>query len=165
MAKTMTTMVSDWTEADQALMRIGQIERSLTNLELGMNKTIDRAKESKAAAAEPLLREKKVLERDLEKFCVKNREGFGGAKSRVLNFGTVRFREASKLVIHSVSNTLAGLKSLLGTGAERFIRTREEPDKEALETMPDETLSRIGVTRKKEEKFGYEVDQAKIEEL
>ncbi len=130
-----------------------------------MNRQIDRAKETKASAAEPLLREKKVLERDLERFCVKERGGFNGSKSRALTFGVVRFREATRLVIHSAANTLSALKAVLGKGAERYIRTTEAPDKEAMETLPDETLSQIGVTRKSEEKWSYEIDLARIEEI
>jgi phage host-nuclease inhibitor protein Gam len=94
---------------------------------------------------------------------VRNRDGFNGARSRALNFGVVRFRLVTRLVIHSAANTLAALKALLGKSAERYIRVKSELDKEALETMPADTLSQVGVTRKTDEKFSYSLDEEKLE--
>ncbi len=156
--------IENWDQANETLRRLGQIARETNRLENALNKRVEQAKADYQEKADPLVKEKKALERDLEKFCVRNRSDFDGAQSRMLGFGFVRFRAKSKLVIHNVQNTLAAIKGLLNKAAERYIRTTETPDKEAMETLPDEMLAKIGVVRKRGEEWGYEIDWEKLGE-
>lgn len=62
-------------------------------------------------------------------------------------FGTIQFRSASKLEVTSEERTLATLELTAPEMAEKLTRTETTLNREALETVPDETLELLGVKR------------------
>lgn len=82
-------------------------------------------------------------------------------KTRVLTFGSVGFRLTTRILIKRVSETLQALKDLQFTSC---IRVKEEPDKEAMKALSDETLAEVGAARRTENVFGYEINQERIRE-
>lgn len=62
-------------------------------------------------------------------------------------FGTIQFRSASKLEVTSEERTLATLELTAPEMAEKLTRTATTLNREALETVPDETLVLLGVKR------------------
>jgi len=77
-------------------------------------------------------------------------------------YGTVKLTEATSLEIPNPEVTLTLIKTLGDPDLRgRLIRTVEEPAKEALETMPDDDLAKLGVRRVKTDSIS--VKAAKVE--
>lgn len=62
-------------------------------------------------------------------------------------YGAVRFTRAKSLVIPDGEITLRLIRTHLGDRSATYVRTVEEPNKEALDTLDDETLAKLGVQR------------------
>lgn len=154
------TQFETWDDVDHALKTIGEIDRELAIIEADQNETIDRAKAEAKAQAKPYQDRKAGLEAALKEFCEANRAEFIKQKTKRLTFGTVGFRLSSKVVIKKLGDTLQALKDF---GLAHCIRTREEPDKEAMKALDTETLASVGAALKSENAFGYEVDQQALE--
>lgn len=157
-------VLQSWDEADGALFAIGKIDREIAREENVLNGQISRLKEESKARVAPLAAEKKAKEKDLEAFCKARRADLAGRQSRRLTFGTVSFRRSSKLVVHSVSNTIAAIRRVFGLEeGGRYLVVKESLNKEALERLSEKDLSAIGVTPKETESFGYEIDWQSLE--
>ena len=148
-----------WDDVDNALCKIGGIDRELAILEAAQNEEIDRLKANLKEFAKPLNDAKTVLEIAIKEYCDANRSEFTRVKTKNLTFGEVGFRLTSKIMIKRVAETIQSLKDL-----QLFtcIRTKEEPDKEAMKTLTDETLAEVGAGRKIENTFGYTLNIEKI---
>lgn len=148
------TQFETWGDVDQALRRIGEIDRDLGLIAAGTNEQIDRLKDCAKEEAAPLTTEKLGLEAAMKEFCEANRAEFGKVKTRELTFGSVGFRLSSRIVIKRIADTLQALKDF---GLTHCIRTKEECDKEAMKTLDTETLANVGAALKQENAFGYEI--------
>lgn len=153
--------VKTWEDVNPTLRRIGELDRDLETIQCRMNELIDKAKAESEAAGKPLLEEKKRLAKDMERYCVKHRAEIAGS-AKTFTHGRVVFRFSTRLVIHSVVATLAAIRDKLGRSGEKYVRVKEEPDKDALGELPEETLLTLGVIKKSEEKFSYDIDKATI---
>lgn len=155
------TQFTTWDDVDQALKSIGEIDRDLAMIEADQNATIDEAKANAKAQAKPYHDRKTALELAMKEFCEANRSEFGKVKTKNLTFGSVGYRLSTKIIIKKLGDTLQALKDFK---LDHCIRTREEPDKEAMKALDTETLANLGAALKSENVFGYEVDQAKLQE-
>lgn len=155
------TTLAGWDEVDACLKHIGEVDRELALLEAGQQEAIDAIKAETKAAAEPLLARKAGLELAIQQYCEANRAEFVKAKTRELTFGSVGFRLSTRVVIKRVADTLQALKDL---DLKHCIRTREECDKEAMKSLPLETLHAVGAALKQEDGFGYEVKREALQE-
>lgn len=155
------TTFETWEDLDQALREVGEIDRELGLLEAGQNEAIDRIKAGTKEQAAPLHDRKGALELAMKEFCEANRGEFAKVKTRQLTFGAVGFRLSTKVVIKKVADTLQALKDL---GLAQCIRTREEPDKEAMKNLSSETLAEVGAALKTENAFGYEINLERLRE-
>jgi phage host-nuclease inhibitor protein Gam len=153
-----------WDAADQALKRLGQIEREIRKSENALNARVEQLRSIHKDLCDPLLAERKRIEKDLEKYCQARRADFNGTQSKALTFGVVKFRATEKLVIHNNAATLEAIKKILGRSGDQYIRRREDPDKQAMSSLPDETLLSIGVVRKTGEEWGYDINWESIVE-
>lgn len=156
------TLLETYDQVDEALRSIGMLDREINLVESGANEQIDRIKADTKAAASPLLEKKAGLELAVKEFCEANRGDFAKVKTRALTFGTVGFRISTKVLIKRIADTLQALKDL---GLPHCIRTKEEPDKEAMKTLPTETLAAVGASLKTENVFGYEINQERLKEV
>lgn len=155
------TALTSFDEVDACLKEIGQIDRELGLLEASQNEAIDKIKADSKAAAQPLQDKKATLELQIKDFCEANRGEFAKVKTKPLTFGSVGFRISTKIIIKRVADTLQALKDL---NLINCIRTKEEPDKEAMKNLSTETLAEVGAALKTENAFGYEINQEKIRE-
>ena len=140
-------------EADRILQEMCEIEAKIEAIDNEANAEIAKLKEAAAAKGKPL--------RDRYKSCVKSMEAyaryfrgelFKDRKSMERSFGTFGFRKAPDAV--SVSKDTAELLKKLGLDA--YIRTKIEPDKEAMLSLDDETLEKVNAARKQKEDFFVE---------
>jgi phage host-nuclease inhibitor protein Gam len=156
------TALSSWDQVDEALREIGMLDRDLGLLESGANEQIDRIKADTKAAAAPLHDRKAALELAIKEFTEANRGEFTKVKTKILTFGSVGFRISTRVMIKRVADTLQALKDLGLTGC---IRTKEEPDKEAMKNLSSETLAEVGASLKTDNVFGYEINQERLKEV
>lgn len=155
------TALQTWEDVDAALREIGTIDRDLGRLEAAQNAAIDRVKADTKAKAKPMQDRKAALELAMKEFCEAHRVEFAKAKTKTLTFGSVGFRLSTRVLIKRVGDTLQALKDL---GLTHCIRTREEPDKEALKALDTETLASVGAVLKTEDAFGYEINVERLQD-
>lgn len=154
-----TPGLSSWDDVDQCLAEIGGIDRELGLIEAGQQESIDQIKAVTKAAAEPLQARKAALEALIQQYAEAHRAEFAKTKTKALTFGSVGFRLSTRVVIKRVADTLQALKDL---GLAACVRTKEEPDKEAMKNLPLETLAAVGASLKTDDAFGYEIDRDKL---
>jgi len=153
------TRLQNWEDVDRAMMDIGGIDRELGLLESSQNEKIDALKQQTKDQAAPLLDKKSGLELAIKEYCEANKAEFAKVKTKTLTFGEVGFRLTTKILIKRVAETLQSLKDLALTNC---IRIKEEPDKEAMKSLTDETLAEVGAGRKVENVFGYTLNVERI---
>lgn len=146
-------------DADAVLRKIGEIDRDLTLAQAATDEAIDRVKESHKAYCEPLDAIKTSLERQLKEFAESKRADFAETRTRELTFGSIGFRRSSSVVMKKLGDTLQALKSL---GLTHCIRSKEEPDKEAMRELSSETLANVGAALVTRDAFGYEIKRELI---
>lgn len=134
-------------EAARAVTRIGELTRELARRQADMNDALARIKEQVEATAEPLRTELKDLTEGLKTWCEANRlllTEDGKVKHADLGTGLVRWRLRPPKV--SLPRDLATLVALLKQmGLTRFVRTIEEPSKEAMLAEPEVARTVPGV--------------------
>lgn len=156
------TALKDWNEVDNALAEIGKCDREMTLLEAGANEHIDIIKSTLKKSVAPFAEKKASLELAIKDFCEVNRAEFAKVKTRELPFGSVGYRLSTKIMIKRVAETIQALKDMQLVFC---VRTKEEPDKEAMKGLTDEILAEVGASRKTENVFGYEVNQERLKEV
>lgn len=153
--------LKSWTEVDDTLRQVAILERKLAKIEGEQNAAIDKIKAQMTEQADPIRATLKTLAADLKDYAERNRLEFLDQKTRELTFGKVGFRMSTKLVIKHAANTLA---ALLALGLHQCVRTRQEPDKEAMRELSDDQLAAVGAARQKVDEFWFEVDTTKLPE-
>lgn len=155
--------LKSWQDVDDTLRQIAVLNRQLAAIEAKQNERIDRIKHETAEQADPVRATLKALGADLKDYAERHREAFGGAKTRALTFGRVGFRQSTRLVIANVANTLQALREL---GLIAFVRSKHEPDKEAMrERLSDDELEAVGARRHTADEFWFEVDETRLGEV
>jgi phage host-nuclease inhibitor protein Gam len=149
--------LKSWQEVDEALRRIGEIDRAVHAAELDLNKKIDALKKDSAEKVRAQQEEKALLEGDLEVFAECNREDFAGKQTRELTFGEVGWRRSRSLTIHNMANTVSALETIHGKKAELYLLRTVKANKEALEQLDPESLKPLGVSVREKEEFRYQV--------
>lgn len=152
--KTDGTIINSWGGVDSALAELAVLTRTVSGLEDDQNKSIDQIKSKTKEKAEPHISRKIALEEAIKAFCDGQRSEFIAQKTKRLTFGSVGYRQSTKVLVKKVGDTMAALKAL---GMTVHIRTKEELDKESLRNLDSETLANIGVALKTENVFGYEL--------
>jgi phage host-nuclease inhibitor protein Gam len=120
-------------ETDAAIRKIGDLQRQRTTLQAAMNDRIAAIKEQFETDAKPLGEAIKVLSKGVQTWSEAHRDELTrDGKTKTVKFGSgeVRWRtRPPSVIVRSTEKVLAALKSLdLG----RFIRRKEEIDKEAI---------------------------------
>lgn len=156
------TQLGTWEEVDESVKRYGLLRLQREEFEADLHRRVTKLRDETAREVAPIAAEMDALERGIKEFAEAHRPDLEPAKSRVLNFGTVGFRLSSRLQIKSIAATLAALKA---QGMVGCIRTKEEPDKEALREYPDETLEQVGVRRVQDDTFFFEPDVERIRSM
>jgi phage host-nuclease inhibitor protein Gam len=161
-------LLETWDSVDQALKRAGQISRIVQAAEAEAQKAIDEATEKAAKKTAELLAEKASIEKNLEAFCVYYRDRFGEKKSRELNFGTVGWRESSKVAFLKGWTQKKVVRKLQALRLEKFLIKKDPTvDKEAIKKagLPAVKLKSYGVEIVTKDTFFYEPDETKIADV
>lgn len=145
-------------DVDFALKEIGLAERELEQIDAEAQKKIALIKEEALKKGESLRNRIAELASLIGAFAEYNKnELFKEKKSIELTFGVFGFRKSTS--IHIKKTTLELLKKLQ---MFQFIRVKEEPDKEKLADLDDETLASVDAVRKIKDDFFCEANKEAI---
>lgn len=151
--------LSSWDEVDQKLRRIGEIQIALEKIEGDMTLRINDIRQDYEQESETLKTERQELENSITSFSEFHKDEFAKTRSKDLTFGYVAYRVVRKIVIRSNEACVAALRALK---LDQYIRTVEEPNKEAMADLEDNQLAKVGAKRKVEDKFRIEPNIERI---
>lgn len=120
-------------EARAAVARIGVLNRQIAREQATLNDRVSKLKEAAETATAPLQEEADRLTEGLKIWGEANRrELTGGDKTKTVDLGTgeIKWRLLPPTV--SIRGAEAVIEACKRLGLQRFVRTREEPNKEAM---------------------------------
>ncbi len=145
-------------DADLALKEIGLLEHELEAIDGEANKKIAEIKADCAKQGEGLRKRITDLSALLGAFAEYNREElFKDRKSQKLSFGEFGYRKSTSISVKKT--TLELLKKLK---LVRYIRIKEEIDKDLMAEMTDESLAQVDAVRKVKDSFFCEANREQV---
>lgn len=150
-------------EAEQLLSEIGQLQREVDSLETRMNHRLAAVKEDYEAKAAIHNRQIERKFQSFQAWAETNRPDLleKGMKSTKLKTGDIGWRMTPKSV--SLRGVDAVIKALKTLGLQRFIRTKEEVDKNAILKEPETVAAVKGITISQKEEFWIRPFESQIE--
>ena len=153
-----TSKLETLEDVNLAMRDIGLWQRELDAIDTQANKEIAEVKTRSSKAGEPLRDKISATVAKIQAFAEYNKdEYFIDRKSVDLSFGTMGWRKSTSISVKKT--TLELLKKLKLT---RCIRIKEEPNKETMAELDDDTLASVDAVRKVKNDFFVE---AKTEEV
>jgi phage host-nuclease inhibitor protein Gam len=151
-------------EAAALVAEIGELQRAHSVIEAAMNEELAHWRQFYEGKAAPLAENIRLRYAAVRAWSEANRDAIteGGKRKTVqLTSGEIRWRVTPPKVV--LSGVKALLKLLRDKGLERFIRTKEEPDKEAM--LADRTaLEKLkGIKFEQREEFVIVPFETKLE--
>lgn len=143
----------DAAEVSAAIAAIGRESRELARIEADMNDKMASIKEEYEAAAEPHRRKIEAFTTGVQTWCEAHRGELlkGEAKTAVFPAGEVQWRvRPPKVVVRGVDYVLDQLRRL---ALDRFIRVKEEINKEAILAEPQAVAGVKGLAIEQGEDF------------
>lgn len=123
----------DRDECAQAINEIGRLTRQITVLQAAMNDEIAAITDDYTGKITAINESLKCLQDGVQLYCEANRDELtDGGKTKTIDFvsGTVQFRRRPPAV--SIRGAEAVIEALRARGLVRFIRTKEEINKDAI---------------------------------
>jgi phage host-nuclease inhibitor protein Gam len=145
-------------EANLVLKEIGLLEKELEAIDAEAHKQIAGIKEDAAKKGQVL--RKRIADDSalLGAYASYNKaELFKDKKSVQLSFGSFGYRKSTSISVKKT--TLELLKKLK---LEKYIRIKEEVDKEAMAELQDDTLAQVDAVRKIKDDFFCEADKEEV---
>jgi phage host-nuclease inhibitor protein Gam len=145
-------------DANLTLKEIGLLERELESIDGGAHKQIAEIKTAAVKAGEPVRKRITDLSALLGAYAECNRaELFKDRKTVRVSFGMFGCRKSTSISVKKT--TLELLKKI---GLEKYIRVKEEADKEAMAALDDDSLRLVDAVRKVKDDFFCEADKEEI---
>lgn len=156
--KPTTSKLETLDDVNLAMKDIGLWQKELDAIDTAAHKKIAEIKTEASKEGEELREKISGTVAKIQAFAEYNKdEFFTDRKSVDLSFGTMGWRKSTSISVKKT--TLELLKQLK---MKKFIRIKEEVDKEQLSTLDDETLATVDAVRKIKNEFFVE---AKTEEI
>jgi len=151
-------------DAAAAIRQIGEKNREIARIEANMNDRLAVIKEESEVLAAPLKDDVVGLTEGLKVWAEANRDALtngGKVKFSDLGTGKISWRlRPAKVTLREIEKIIERLKAL---GKQKFLRTKEEVNKEAMLDAPDEARMIAGVSIGSEgEDFVVEPFEAEI---
>lgn len=145
-------------DVNLALRDIGLAEKELEAIDNEANKQIAEIKTETAKKGEKLRLRIQDLSAKIAAFAEYNKAGlFKDNKSVELSFGKFGWRKTTKISVKKTTLELLRKMNLL-----KCIRTKEEPDKNAMAELTDEELLQVDAVRKVSDDFFCEADTEEV---
>lgn len=152
--------------AVEAIAEIGRSQRERERIQAAMNDELAEIKRRYEEEARPHAEKITGLSAGVQTWCEANRAELtqdGRVKTANLSSGEVRWRTRPPSVsLKAVDNVIAALKDMKLT---RFIRTKEEVNKEAILAEPEAARHVKGITIKQGEDFVIVPFETELEEV
>lgn len=153
-------------DVDRAIARIGALQRERTRVHADKDEKMAAINQVHKAQLEPLEEEIRLQQQGIQTWCESHRaELTQNDKVKYHDFpaGAVKWRmRPAKVVLKSIEMVLDALKQ---RGLNRFVRTKEEVNKEAILADPDALLGVPGIKIEQGEDFIVEPFETKLEEV
>lgn len=153
--------LKNWEEVDACLKAMGDAENELSVITAEMNAAIAQAKKEAEERAAQFKETIKQNEGKIREFTTVRKEDLKG-KSKQLTFGTVGFRQSTKLLLPS--DTAEVILKLRENGMADCINVKETINKDTVKSYPEEDILRIGGYLQKSDTFWYETDKDTLAE-
>lgn len=142
-------IIKDIQQAEGVLAEMSAIGRKLLLIEGAMNEEIDNAKARAQQEGASLIVRYNELEKAVKAFGTLNKSRlFSEKRSLELAFGTISFRQSTRITLqHRVTEEMA-LQALRELGLSEGIRVKEELDRTAMSDWPDSKLETVGMKRR-----------------
>lgn len=159
MAKKKESTYQSWDEVNGAMKKLAELNIQKKALENEQNSKIDEIKKEISLQAEGLIKEIDLIKKDITRFAEQHREEFTQKRTKVLTFGKISFRYTSWVW---VDNATAAIKSLKSFAMDKYLRVKEELDKEALVEADPKLLAKCGIQLRSGDKITIEPDYVKL---
>jgi len=145
-------------DANDVLRNLGLLEREIETIDAEAQKQIGEIKAAAAKQGEPLRKRIAEMTGKIQVYADYNKTDlFKDRKSVDLTFGTFGYRKSTSI---SVKKTTVDLLKKLGLVS--FLRIEEQPDKEAMKEMDDESLAQVDAVRKTKDAFFCEPNREEV---
>lgn len=150
-------------EAETCIADIGLLQRQVTDIESQMNNELAEIKKKYEELAKPVNEQIHELFMSVQAYCSVNRDSLlkNNSKTAKLTTGDVSWRTTPKKV--TVRGADAVMKSLKALGLDRFIRTKEEIDKNACLNEQEVAENVPGISFSQKEEFVVKPFESEIE--
>ena len=153
--------LKSWEDVDACLKVMGDAENQISVITAEMNAAIAEAKkaaEEKAAQYKEMIKQN---EGKIKEFTTVRKEELKG-KSRQLTFGTVGFRQSTKLLLPQDTGEV--ILKLRENGMADCINVKETINKDTVKSYPEEEILKIGGYLQRSDSFWYETDKDTLAE-
>ena len=132
-------------EAQAAIKQIGDLQREHARRTTVMNDAIAKITEAEAPQLDDLHKRIETMQAGVQTWCEANRtELCGSGKTANLITGEVQWRMRPPSI--SIRGAEAVIETLKRLGLQRFVRVKEEPNKEAMLNEPDVVRGVAGIS-------------------
>ena len=152
--------------AAEAIAQIGRINRDLARIGADMNDELAAVKARHEAMAEPLRLQSDALTQGVQTWAEANRDSLtqqGKVKTAALTTGEILWRLRPRSV--RITGAEAVLDALRRMGLRRFIREKEEVNKDAILNEPDAVADVPGIAISQGEDFVVVPFEAELAEV
>jgi phage host-nuclease inhibitor protein Gam len=153
-------------ETIEAIAEIGRRQRERVRIETAMNDDLAKVREAWEKQAAPHTEAIKALSAGIQLWCELHRNDLtqdGKTKTAKLASGEVKWRlRPPSVTLRAVDNIIATLKQL---GLDRFLRIKEEVNKEAILCEPETVQHIKGITITQKEDFVIVPFETELEEI
>ncbi len=153
--------LKSWEDVDVCLKVMSDAENHLSMITAEMNAAIAQAKKEAEEKAAQFKETIKQNEGKIKEFTTTRKEDLKG-KSKQLTFGTVGFRQSTKLLLPS--DTAEVILKLRENGMSDCINVKESINKDTVKSYPEEDILRIGGYLQRSDTFWYETDKDTLAE-
>lgn len=142
-------IIKDVQQAEGVLAEMSAIGRKLLLIEGAMNEEIDNAKARAQQEGASLIVRYNELEKAVKAFGTLNKSRlFSEKRSLELAFGTISFRQSTRITLQNRVTEEMALQVLRELGLSEGIRVKEELDRTAMADWPDSKLETVGMKRR-----------------
>ena len=153
--------LKNWEEGDACLKVMGDAENQISVITAEMNAAIAEAKKAAEEKAAQYKETIKQNEGKIKEFTTIRKEELKG-KSRQLTFGTVGFRQSTKLLLPQDTGEV--ILRLRENGMADCINVKETINKDTVKSYPEEEILKIGGYLQRSDSFWYETDKDTLAE-
>lgn len=150
-----------WEQVDECLKVMSDAENQISVITAEMNAAIAQIKSDAEEKAAQFKETIKQNEGKIKEFTTIRKEDLNG-KSKQLTFGTVGFRQSTKLLLPS--DTAEVIVKLRENGMADCVNVKETINKDTVKSYPEEDILRIGGFLQRTDTFWYETDKDRLAE-